>query len=132
MFEWLKRDSTGRWSIYVVQHGHQILALADSNHDGVAPTLDALARLFEKFGDPEGPYRICFVFNPTRHVIWIEANSFVGGKPDPALVNELRKTDPRFSRRAGRAALNLQFVDPATGREIERSVLLARLWPASV
>ena len=132
MFEWLKKNGASRWSVYVVQNGHQQLALADSNHGGAAPALAALARLFERHGDPDAAYRVCLVFNPTRRVVWIEARSFSGGRPNAALVDELLKADSRFSTHVGKSVSDLRFVDPATGRPIDQDRLFARLWPASV
>lgn len=131
MFGWLKNKTAGRWSLYIVQNGHDQLALSLCGKAGAAPALAAVARMLQRYGDPEGSYRLCLVFNPTRSAIWLPANSFVDGKPSPALIEEFRKVDPNALKGSGRAEPDLEFIDPASGRPIDRSRLFARLWPAS-
>ena len=129
VLEWLKRNVVARWSVCIVQDGYLVVAVADL--DRAAASLQALLPMFERFGNPRKPYRICLNFNPTRQVVWVDATSFSGSGLDAAFTHKLGEVDPKFSARRKAVAAELRFVDPFTTSEIDTHELFSRLWPAT-
>lgn len=128
VLEWLKRNVVARWSVCVVQDGYLVVAVAD--WDRAAASLQMLLPMFERFGNPRKPYRVCLNYNPTRQVVWIDATSFSAGELETAFTQKLGKVDSKFSVRRRATGAKLRFFDPFTTTEIDTHELFTRLWPA--
>jgi hypothetical protein len=128
MLGWLTKTAA-RWSVCVVQDGYLVVAVADLNQG--AASLELLLPMFERFGNPQKPYRLCVQFNPTRHIIWIDIASWSTGRLSPEFAFKLKKVDSKVLRRRGSGTAELQFFDPLTNGRLDERQLFARLWPAS-